>query len=307
MGTLVVEGSQLEGCRVLAHLHRRKHSEICVAEDPQTHQLFAIKHVLCKDDSHAVERALNEYEIGRQLSHPNIRRVFRLVKRRRLFWLDEVSEILELIDAPGLDEKKPESQADAVCIFRQIASALDYMHGRGFVHNNIKPCNILVEDDLTVHIIDLGKACRIGATMSRVHGTPGYMAPEQAHCHPLTPQTDMYNLGATMYAVLCDAHIPTASAPVRGDRLKTKYRCVMEEHRIPLPKPPHERNPEIHHILSKLIMDCIHPIPETRPASMSDVALRLELIETLLRKPLHDTDGFDAQFDDEDEEAEIRA
>jgi serine/threonine protein kinase len=60
-----------------------------------------------------------------------------------------------------------------------------------------------------VKVIDLGQACAIGTAKSRIQGTPDYIAPEQVKCAAVTPQTDIYNLGATLYWALTGTHIPT--------------------------------------------------------------------------------------------------
>ena len=64
------------------------------------------------------------------------------------------------------------------------------MHKRGFVHADIKPGNILVTERDEVKIIDLGQACATGTVKKRIQGTPGYMAPEQAHRQTITDKTD---------------------------------------------------------------------------------------------------------------------
>ena len=66
-------------------------------------------------------------------------------------------------------------------------------------------------------VIDLGQSCPIGTVKPRIQGTPDYIAPEQVHRRPITPLTDVYNFGATMYWVLTRQHVPTALA--KGDSL----------------------------------------------------------------------------------------
>lgn len=84
------------------------------------------------------------------------------------------------------------------------------LHAVGYVHADMKPNNIVMTVTGDIRIIDLGQACKIGTIKERIQGTPDYIAPEQVHRREITPKTDIYNLGATMYWVLTQHHIPTA-------------------------------------------------------------------------------------------------
>ncbi|MHC4430130.1 MAG: protein kinase domain-containing protein, partial [Planctomycetota bacterium] len=134
-----------------------------------------------------------------------------------------------------------------------------------------------------VKIIDLGQGCRTGTVKKRIQGTPGYMAPEQAHRQSITPKTDVYNFGATMYWVLVGEVIPTALPP--KDDTDSLYRGAVDAAMVKPPAPPHEKNGSIHPLLSRQILDCVKLHPNERPESMSVVANRLELIGELLENP----------------------
>jgi serine/threonine-protein kinase len=134
-----------------------------------------------------------------------------------------------------------------------------------------------------VKLTDFGIASLAGDAAA-VIGTPGYMAPEQAHRQAITPATDLYNFGATMYWVLVGEVIPTAMPPKEDQ--SGLYRGAVAPERIPLPTPPHERNPALHHLLSKQVMECIQLDPGARPDSMDRVATRLELIADLIANPV---------------------
>jgi serine/threonine protein kinase len=114
---------------------------------------------------------------------------------------------MELVDATTLDQKLPRSHIQAVDIFLQIAEGLSHMHGRGFVHADMKPNNVLVDDSGKVKIIDLGQACAIGTIKKRIQGTPGYMAPEQAHRGEITAKTNKK---------LVNVFVPTTPNPTSG-------------------------------------------------------------------------------------------
>jgi serine/threonine protein kinase len=275
---------QIAGYRVLAKIGTGAASELFAVQDPRTKQVWALKHVVrnTEKDDRFLEQAVQEYTVGSRLSHPNVRGMHRLVKHRRMFKTHAISLLMELVDATPLDQRLPRTDLQAVKIFRQVAAGLSHMHGRGYVHADIKPSNVLVTDEDEVKIIDLGQGCPIGTVKKRIQGTPGYMAPEQAHRQTINEKTDIYNFGATMYWVLVREVIPTALPPKEDGSL---YSGALDAEMVTAPIPPHVKNPRIHPLLSKQIMDCVQLDPEDRPESMQFVANRLDLIAELLEHP----------------------
>ncbi|MCA9295500.1 MAG: serine/threonine protein kinase [Phycisphaerales bacterium] len=277
--------TQIAGYSVLRHIGNGAASELYAVHDPKTKQIWALKQVVKQTDKDQrfLDQCEIEYQVGSKLDHPNVRGVNRLIKHRRLLKVYEVSLLLELVDAVSLDQYDPKSMLEAVVIFMQIASGLQHMHERGFVHADMKPSNVLVADGPRVKIIDLGQACAIGTVKKRIQGTPGYMAPEQAHRQAIAAQTDIYNFGATMYWVLVRDVIPTALPP--KDEKNSLYSGALDAEQLSPPVPPIEKNPKIHPLLSRQIMDCVLVEAKDRPDSMEFVANRLELIADLLENP----------------------
>lgn len=277
--------TQIAGYRILARVGQGAASELYAVQDPKTKQVWALKHVLKSNekDHRFIEQVQTEYLVGSKLDHPAVRKVYRLIKHRKRFKLCAVTLIMELVDAATLDQRLPQSHAEAVRIFHQVAKGLAHMHARGFAHADIKPNNILVSDDDRVKIIDLGQGCALGTVKKRIQGTPGYMAPEQAHRQAITTKTDIYNLGATMYWVLVGEVIPTALPP--KDESASLYTGALDADLVKPPVPPHEKDPSIHPLLSRQILDCVRVHPDDRPESMAVVANRLELIGELLENP----------------------
>ncbi len=278
---------QIAGYRVLARIGQGAASELYAVQHPKTKQVWALKHVIKEEDKdhRFIEQVQTEYLVGSKLDHENMRAVYRLIKHRKKFKLCAVTLIMELVDAATLDQRLPKSHAEAVRIFHHVAQGLAHMHSRGFIHADIKPNNILVSEQGQVKIIDLGQGCPIGTVKKRIQGTPGYMAPEQAHRQAITQKTDIYNLGAMMYWVLVGEVIPTALPP--KDDSESLYTGALEAEDVKPPVPPHERDPSIHPLLSRQILDCVRVHPDDRPESMAVVANRLELIGELLEKPVN--------------------
>lgn len=274
---------ELFGFSIVSKIGRGAASDLYLVRDPRSRQTFTLKHVVRKTerDDRFLKQVEDEYAIGRKLDHPAIRGTKDLRRTRKLFRTVELGLVLEYVDGVSLDERMPKSHAEAARIFAEVARGLEHMHQRGFVHADLKPTNILMTADRKPKVIDLGQACPIGTIKERIQGTPGYMAPEQAHREAITPGTDTYNFGATLYWVLTGDLIPTALPPAedRGDSL---YRGAIDASRVPPPVPPHERNPAIHRRLSELVMMCVRTDPHERPQSMGMIAKNLDMTAELL-------------------------
>ena len=135
--------------------------------------------------------------------------------------------------------------------------------------------NILINKSGSIKIIDLGQSCRIGTIKTRIQGTPDYIAPEQVKRKTLTPKTDIFNLGATMYWVLTSEKYPTA---IRGNDSRGGISLITE------PIAPIELNDKIPLSLSKLVMECCCDNPADRPADMKQVGARLAVVQKIWKK-----------------------
>jgi len=285
MSTSSNQPKKIGSYNVLAMLGEGAASVLYAVQDPKSKQVSALKYVekTGEKSQRFLDQVEQEYAIGSKLDHKTIRKVRKLIKHRKMLKVQAVSMLMELVDATTLDQQMPRNHIQAVDIFLQVAQGLAHMHGRGFVHADIKPNNVLVDEEGKVKIIDLGQACAIGTIKKRIQGTPGYMAPEQAHRGEITPKTDIYNLGAMMYWILVGDNIPTAMPPKNAT--DSLVAGAVDADKVEFPIPPHEQNPRIHTLLSKQIMDCVHPEVDKRPESMTVVVNRLELILDVLKDP----------------------
>jgi len=272
------KGDVIDGLRVLSELGRGAASIIYLTQDLKTKQVWALKQVVKKTskDQRFLDQAEQEAKVSHGLNHPGLRRIERVIKKGSFLSTKELFLVMELVDGVSMEYSPPRTFEQAVSIFHQASDALAYLHGRGWVHADMKPNNIIVDDSDHARIIDLGQACKIGTVKHRIQGTPDYIAPEQVHRREITPRTDVYNLGAAMYWVLTRQHIPTALA---ADSLVGS----IEDSMLERPTPPIELNPKIHPKLSELIMDCVEVQPNDRPETMVLVSERLNLILGILR------------------------
>ncbi len=268
-------GTKLAGYSVLAEIGRGAASIIYLVQDAKSKRVYALKHVR-KDtpkEQRFLDQAYAEADIASRIGSPRIRSIDRVIKsRQRLISVNEVFLLMEYVDGISIERHPPATFPEALDIFQQTAEGLGAMHDAGFVHADMKPNNIVITDDGTVKIIDLGQACPIGTIKERIQGTPDYIAPEQVHRREITPKTDIYNLGATMYWCLTQRNIPTAM-PKDNSLVNS-----LDDEQIERPEPPHTINPRVPEAMSALVMDCVEVSLDKRPDSMKDVIERLREI-----------------------------
>lgn len=161
----------------------------------------------------AFRREANNYIY---LEHPKITRLVDFIEQNGVCYL--VMEFLKGQTLDAFQKTRTGPMADEVLlpIFMQVLETVDYIHNvatpicpQGMLHLDIKPSNIMVQDDLSIKVMDLGISATISdhVQMSSVCGTPAYMPPEQAHKGQLGPYTDVFALGVTLYTMLT-AHLP---------------------------------------------------------------------------------------------------
>jgi serine/threonine-protein kinase len=177
--------------------------------------------------------------------------------------------VMELFDGRPLEFVKPPTLLGQVDVFIKTARALDALHALGYVHCDLKPNNILLNDKGDVKVIDLGQAAKFGTIKKRIQGTPDYIAPEQVNCGPVTTRTDIFNLGATMYWTMTGQKLPTLYT------VKQKENSFLLDAKI---DPPAAINKLVPDQLSNLVMDCVRTSPVRRPKNMNEVATRLEVM-----------------------------
>jgi hypothetical protein len=164
----------------------------------------------------ARERAMREARIAASVHHPNIVSIFDVVLEAGVPWL-----VMEYVPARSLgsilDEHGPLPPADVAAIGAQIAAAVAAAHAAGIVHRDITPGNVLIDDATgTAKISDFGVSHAVTAPTVTgtgvLTGTPAYFAPETARGEGTDARTDVYSLGATLYAAV-EGHPPFGTDP----------------------------------------------------------------------------------------------
>lgn len=280
---------------VLERLGEGARSTIYRVQDPGTHRIYALKHVQRLDpkDLRFIEQMETEFEISKQFTHKNLRRSYELkIIKTMLVKVSEAFMVMEYVDGTPLDVRPPTDLVEICDTFIQSAEGLKAMHQLGYAHCDIKPNNIMRNNAGGVKVIDYGQSCKIGTVKERIQGTPDFIAPEQVARRPISIQTDVFNLGATMYWVFTGKHIPTLyTVNKKGEN------SFLLDDTIDTPQ---ELNPKVPTALSNLVIECVATRPQKRPADMDAVIQRLELGKHILtRTGVPSVDDHDWDADEE--------
>lgn len=180
------------------------------AQDEMLGRTVAIKELLLPHDhdehrtEEAKNRAMREARIAARLQHSHAITVFAVLEEEDRPWL--IMEYLPSKSFAVQIEDEPVSVDDAIRVGAQISSALAGAHRVGIVHRDVKPANILVSDDGTAKITDFGISRAIGdvklTATGEIAGTPAYLAPEIARGEDADFASDVFSLGATLYAAV---------------------------------------------------------------------------------------------------------
>ncbi|MGH2473452.1 MAG: serine/threonine-protein kinase [Candidatus Limnocylindria bacterium] len=205
-----------------------------------------------------------EAEIAGRLSHPNLIQFVRSSDA-----LPRPHLVFELVPATSVEdhlENVGPVRVPETCLLGIVMlAALQYMHDEHVLHLDVKPANVTMGDP--PRLLDLSLA-RPGLTMrlDREVGTPAYMAPEQCRRETLTPATDLFCLGATLYEALTAMQAFSLGNDA-GVELEARYPQLVEE-----PLPLRELQPEIPRALEEIIMRCLATDPAQRPGSADECA-----------------------------------
>jgi serine/threonine-protein kinase len=198
--------------RIVGLLGKGGMGEVYRADDLTLGQPVALKFLpeTLVGDSEWLVRFRGEVRAARQVSHPNVCRVYDVGEFDGHTFLS-----MEYVDGEDLASllrrigRFPQDRA--IELARQICAGLGTAHDRGVVHRDLKPANIMLDGNGRIRITDFGLAGNAGEVLRA--GTPAYMAPEQLAGGEVTPRSDIYALGLVLYTAHRDR-----SRPRRGDR-----------------------------------------------------------------------------------------
>ena len=263
--------------RIVSPLGKGGMGEVYRAEDLRLGQTVALKFLprSLAQTEEALERFTREVRLARQVSHPNVCRVFDIGE------ISETSEAgkttthtfltMEFVDGEDLASlmrrigRLPPDKA--VEIARQLCAGLAAAHEHGIIHRDLKPANIMLDGRGRVRITDFGLAglaADIGGTEARA-GTPAYMSPEQYAGGEVTPKSDLYSLGLVLYEIFTGKRLFDASSSEEMARQRDKS----------APAHPSQIVKDIDPLVERVILRCLEKDPAKRPATALQVTAAL--------------------------------
>ncbi len=238
-------------------LGRGGQGEVWLAHDGLLGQKVALKVIAHPEGGHARARVVKEARLGRELSHPSLIRVFDLIELP-----DSLIVVMEWMPAGSLKQalrEGPLPVTRVVAIAERLLDALAFLHGRGVVHRDVKPSNLLADREGGVRLADLGLVreldgvgglTRTGMTV----GTPDYMSPEQLRGERVGPPSDLYSLGVTLFELI------TGARPFAG----TSDFDIANRHLTLRPRDPRRLRPACPRWLAGFILRLLEKDPRHR-------------------------------------------
>ena len=233
--------------RIVSLLGRGGMGEVYRANDLLLAQTVALKFLpaAATANESALSRFRNEVRTARQVSHPNVCRVYDIGEAEGLTYLT-----MEYVDGEDLASllrrigKLPQDKA--LEIARKLCAGLAAAHDKGVVHRDLKPANVMLDSQGQVRITDFGLAGMAEQLGDVRSGTPAYMAPEQRAGKEVTPRSDIYALGLVLHELF------TGKRPSPGTS-----------------------TPELDPAVDRVIQRCVQEDPQKRPATALAVAAAL--------------------------------
>lgn len=249
-------------------------SQVYLAHDAKLRRDVAIKVLDAHAASDPALRKLfvREAEALAKLSHPNVVAVHDVGRVDGLPYI-----VMEHVPGSSLKQRierlGPLAVDEAVRLACEIAEGLSFAHGRGIVHADMKPSNVLLDDAGHAKIADFGiaRTPQEDAATAQLFATAMYVAPERAEGKAISPASDIYGLGLVLYEMLVGRPPFTSANPA----------VLLRDHVVRQPVPPSHLRPSLPRELDAIVMTCLAKDPALRYARASDVAKALGSLENV--------------------------
>jgi len=254
--------------RIVALLGKGGMGEVYRADDLSLEQPVALKFLpeAVAHNQDALARFRNEVRIARQVSHPNVCRMYDLGEADGSCFLS-----MEYVDGEDLGSllrrigRLPSDKA--LEIARKLCAGLAAAHEKGVLHRDLKPANVMLDSRGQVLLTDFGLAGLAGQIEGAEvrNGTPAYMAPEQLSGQEVTARSDIYSLGLVLYEIF------TGKLPFESNTLAGLMRAQQESQ----PASPSTLVRDLDPMVERVILRCLQPKAALRPGSALAVAAAL--------------------------------
>jgi len=260
--------------QIIEELGKGGMGKVYKAQDTDLKEKVAIK--LLKPeiaaDKKTIERFRNELKFARKIRHKNVCQMYDLNKEEGAHYI--TMEYVDGKDLKGMIRMMGQlSSGKTIFIAKQVCEGLTEAHKLGVVHRDLKPQNVMVDEDGNARIMDFGIARSLktkGITATGVMiGTPEYMSPEQVEGKDVDQRSDIYSLGVILYEMV------TGRVPFEGDTPFT----IGVKHKSEEPKDPKELNSQLPEDLNLVILRCLEKDREKRYQSAGEVRAELTRIE----------------------------
>jgi serine/threonine protein kinase len=250
-------------------------AEVWRAYDARLERYVAIKFLSSRHatDASYLDRFLHEARAVSRLDHANVLTVLDFGEQDG--WTYMVNPYIGGGTLADRLHRGPWPIAEAITVLGELAAALDYAHGEGIVHRDVKPSNVLFTERGRLVLSDFGVAQMLESTTflhdaGRIIGTPMYMSPEQADGQHATAASDLYSLGVVAYEML------TGRPPYMAETPLALLRSHLDK---PLP-PPRQLNPGLPEAVEAALFKVMAKDPADRFASGKEfvAALRVPLV-----------------------------
>ena len=254
--------------RIVSPIGKGGMGEVYRAEDLKLGQTVALKFLpkSLASNEEALSRFTREVRLARQVSHPNVCRVFDIGEADGQTFL--TMEFVDGEDIASLMRRIGRLPADkALEIARQVCAGLAAAHEHGIIHRDLKPANIMLDGRGRARITDFGLAglsTEVQGENARA-GTLAYMSPEQFSGGEITPKSDVYSLGLVMYEIFTGKRPYEAATFEEMARLREKS----------APTAPSALLKDIDPLVERIMLRCLEKNPAKRPTSALQVAAAL--------------------------------
>ncbi|MCU0284836.1 MAG: protein kinase [Acidobacteria bacterium] len=276
-----LSGKNFSNYKIIGKLGAGGMATVYKAHELSLNRIVALKVLSPRlsEDADFIKRFHREAQAAAQLNHPNIVHIYAIGEEEGFHYF-----AMEYLKGKPLSAVKKEvgimSPGQSLSIIRQVADALGEAHKAGLVHRDIKPCNIMVDENGKAKVTDFGIAFIADAKTKltqegSIIGTPEYLSPEQCEGKNVDARSDIYSLGVTLYEIL------TGKTPYEAD---TPVSMLMKIVRGNFP-PIGQVNPAVPEPVQKIVEKMMQTNPQNRYTNTEELLKAIEEVEKVVTIP----------------------